>query len=123
MTISLYMDHHVPKAITTGLRLRGVDVLTAYEDGAEQFGDRRLLKRAHELSRSLFTQDDDLLEEAATCHREGISFSGIIYAHQLRVTIGVCIRDLEIIAKSICGLVKGLNIFWKTTSAIANAGK
>jgi hypothetical protein len=29
MTVSLYMDHHVPKAITVGLRLRGVDVVTA----------------------------------------------------------------------------------------------
>ena len=30
MPIKLYMDHHVPRAITTGLRLRGVDVITAY---------------------------------------------------------------------------------------------
>jgi hypothetical protein len=34
MSLALYMDHHVPRAITIGLRLRGVDVLTAYEDGA-----------------------------------------------------------------------------------------
>jgi len=39
-------------------------------------------------------------EEAATCHRAGKPFSGVIYAHQLRVTIGVCVQDLEIIAKS-----------------------
>ena len=36
MAIALYMDHHVPRAITMGLRLRGVDVLTAYEDGANE---------------------------------------------------------------------------------------
>lgn len=30
MAIALYMDHHAPRAITVGLRLRGVDVLTAY---------------------------------------------------------------------------------------------
>lgn len=94
------MDHHVPKAITVGLRLRNVDVITALEDGADQFEDDVLLKRAHELGRALFTQDDDLLEEAAKCQREGIPFSGVIYAHQLRVTIGVCIQDLEVIAKS-----------------------
>ena len=29
MAISLYMDHHVPRAITAGLRLRQVDVTTA----------------------------------------------------------------------------------------------
>lgn len=99
MAVSLYMDHHIPKAITIGLRLRGIDVVTAHEDGTNQLDDELLLKRAHELKRALFTQDDDLLEEAAKCQREGISFSGVIYGHQLRVTIGVCIQDLEIIAK------------------------
>jgi hypothetical protein len=93
------MDHHIPKAITVGLRLRNVNVITAYEDGTDKLDDDQLLQRAHELNRTLFTQDDDLLEEAAKCQREGIPFSGVIYGHQLRVTIGVCIRDLEIIAK------------------------
>ncbi len=32
MTIALYMDEQVPKPITTGLRQRGVDVLTVQED-------------------------------------------------------------------------------------------
>lgn len=100
MSVSLYMDHHVPKAITIGLRVRGVDVVTVYEDGADQLDDNLLFRRANELKRALFTQDDDLLEEAAKCQREEIPFSGVIYGHQLRVTIGVCIQDLEIIAKS-----------------------
>jgi hypothetical protein len=94
------MDHHVPKAITIGLRLREIDVLTSYEDGTDQLNDDLLLKRAYELKRALFTQDDDLLEEAAKCQRKENPFSGVIYGHQLRVTIGVCIQDLEIIAKS-----------------------
>ena len=100
MTVTLYMDHHIPRAITVRLRLRDVDVITAREDGADQLDDDLLLKRAHVLNRSLFTQDDDLLEEAAKCQREGISFSGVIYGHQLRVTIGICVQDLEIIAKN-----------------------
>lgn len=100
MTVALYMDHHIPKAITVGLRLRNVDVVTAYEDGSDQLDDVLLLKRAHELGKALFTQDDDLLEEAAKCQREGTPFSGVIYAHQLRVTIGACVQDLEIIAKN-----------------------
>lgn len=94
MPVSLYMDHHVPKAITVGLRLRGVDVLTAHEDGADKLDDDLLLKRA------LFTQDDELLVEAAKRQRNGIPFSGVIYGHQLRVTIGVCIQNLEMITKS-----------------------
>ncbi len=58
------MDHHVPRAITNGLRLRGVDVLTAHEDKASRLRDPALLDRATELERVLFTQDDDLLTEA-----------------------------------------------------------
>lgn len=94
------MDHHVPKAITTGLRLRGVDVLTSYEDGTDQLDDESLLERANELKRALFTQDDDLLTIATKYQKAGKPFAGIIYGHQLRVTIGVCIQDLEIISKN-----------------------
>lgn len=100
MAIALYMDHHVPRAISTGLRLRGVDVLTAHEDGASRLQDPELLSRATELNRPLFTQDDDLLAEATRRLHAGIPFSGVIYAHQLQVLIGQCVRDLEVIAKA-----------------------
>jgi len=100
MAVLLYMDYHVPKAITTALRLRGVDVLTAYEDGADQLDDAHLLQRAHELKRALFTQDDDLLEEAAKHQRAGKVFSGVIYAHQLRVTIGIAFKIWKSLPKA-----------------------
>ena len=100
MAIALYMNQHVPRAITVGLRLRGVDVITAYEDGASDMDDPELLDRAGELERVLFTQDDDFLVEATKRQREDIPFRGVIYAHQLRVSIGTCIHDLEIIAKA-----------------------
>jgi len=100
MPLSLYMDAHVPRAITLGLRMRTVDVLTAQEDGAEAFSDSELLDRATQLKRVLFTFDDDLLVEAARRQEEGRSFSGVIYAHPLRITLGQCIRDLEVIAKA-----------------------
>ena len=98
MPIALYMDQHVPRAITIGLRLRNVDVLTAFEDGANTLDDAALLDRATVLGRALFSQDDDLLVEATRRQAESISFGGVIYAHQLRVSIGACIRDLEIVA-------------------------
>jgi len=100
MAIAFYMDQHVPRAITTGLRLREVDVITADEDGASRMDDLELLNRAGELGRVLFTQDDDLLAEATKRQREGIPFRGVIYAHQLRVSIGNCVHGLEIIAKA-----------------------
>jgi hypothetical protein len=93
------MDHHVPRAITNGLRLRGVDVLTAHEDGANELSDPALLDRVEELGRVVFTQDDDLLTEATQRQRQGRSFSGVIYAHQLSISIGKCVRDLGVIPK------------------------
>ena len=32
MSVPLYTDHNVNRAVVQGLRLRGVDLLTAYED-------------------------------------------------------------------------------------------
>ncbi len=100
MTVALYMDVHVHRAITTGLRLRDVDVVTAQEDGHRTAEDDRLLDRATELQRVLFTQDEDLLAEAKHRQEEGIPFAGVIYAHQLRITIGRCVNELELIAKA-----------------------
>ena len=81
MAIMLYMDHHVERAITLGLRARGVDVLTAFEDGADRLADAELLDRATALGRVLFTRDDDLLDEATKRQRTGERFCGVIYAH------------------------------------------
>ncbi|HEY2290988.1 MAG TPA: DUF5615 family PIN-like protein [Thermoanaerobaculia bacterium] len=100
MSLALYMDENVPRAITGGLRLRGVDVLTVHEDGRLGFADPEILDRATELGRPLFSQDDDLLVEAQRRQIAGIPFAGVIYAHQLHVTIGDCVRDLELIAKA-----------------------
>lgn len=92
------MDVHVPRAVTTALRLRSVDVLTAQADGGAQLDDDRLLQRATELGRILVSQDEDLLREAARRLSEGEPFSGVVYAHQLRVTIGGMVEDLELIS-------------------------
>ena len=92
------MDVHVRRAVTVALRLNGVDVLTAQEDGAGLFSDPELLDRAGVLGRVLFSQDDDLLREATRRQREGIFFSGVIYAHQLNIAVGPCIDDLTLLA-------------------------
>ena len=57
MSIGLYMDVHVPRAITDSLRLRRVDVLTANVDGAGKLDDVELLDRAAARGRALFTRD------------------------------------------------------------------
>lgn len=99
MSVSFYMDVHVPAVITRTLLARGVDVLTAQADGATRMDDPALLDRAGELGRVLFTRDDDFLAEASSRQRDGLPFAGVVYAHQLRVTIGQCVHDLEIVGK------------------------
>jgi hypothetical protein len=96
------MDVHVRRAVTIALRLRSIDVLTAQEDGAAELPDDALLKRATELGRVLVSQDEDLLREGARYLSEGKAFSGIIYTHQLSITIGQMVEDLELIARATC---------------------
>lgn len=99
MTVNLYMDVHVKRAVTEGLRQRGVDVLTAQEDGSAQLDDAALLDHSTSQGRVLFSQDDDLLREATKRQQTGQPFAGVIYAHQLNITVGQAIHDLELIAK------------------------
>ena len=66
---------------------------------SNEFDDSELLDRASEVGCVLFTRDFNLLQEATKRQREGKQFKGVIYAHQLRVSIGACIQNLELIAK------------------------
>jgi len=99
MSLAFYMDEQVPKPVTLGLRQRKVDVLTVQEDGRTGTPDPIILDRATELKRVIFSQDDDFLAEAHRRQEEDISFLGVIYAHQRNVSIGDCVRDLELISK------------------------
>ncbi len=98
MSIGIYADVQIPKPITVGLRMRGVDVLTAQDDGMREAEDFEILDRATELNRILFTHDDDFLKLAAKRMAEGTRFSGVVYAHQLQAPIRPCVDDLELIA-------------------------
>jgi len=100
MPARFYMDVHVPWAITDQLRRRGVDVLTANEDGATELEDPDLLLRARELNRVTFTQDILFKALAEDWQRQGRDFSGLLFGHQLGGTIGQYVEDLELIAKA-----------------------
>ena len=99
MSLALYMDVHVPRAITRSLTAAGVNAITAQEDDCARMPDPELLDRASSLARCLFTRDDDLLAEAVRRQRASIPFAGVIFAHQMRVNIGDCIQDLHLLTK------------------------
>jgi hypothetical protein len=100
MAIALYFDVHVDYAIVGQLRARQVDVLTSQEDQSATYPDDRLLMRASELRRVLFTHDIRLQAMAEQWARTGRQFRGVIFAHLPVVTIGQCVKDLELIAKA-----------------------
>jgi len=100
MAIALYFDVHVDRAIVGQLRLRQVDVLTAQEDGTDRLSDESLLDHASRLGRPVVTHDIRFLATAENWQWLARPFCGLIFAHLMQVSIGTCVRDLEIIAKA-----------------------
>jgi hypothetical protein len=97
MSIPVYADEHLSAMIVEGARGRGVDVLTAQEDGRSQVPDDQLLLRATALGRTMVSQDRDMLAHASRFMDGGVEFAGLIYAHQLNIAIGRFIDDLELL--------------------------
>jgi predicted nuclease of predicted toxin-antitoxin system len=76
--IKFYLDEHVSKAVTEGLRRRGVDVVTVQELDLQAEEDVQHLEQAARDGRVIFTQDADFLR----LHALGHPHRGIVYAHQ-----------------------------------------
>jgi predicted nuclease of predicted toxin-antitoxin system len=98
LPVRLYFDHNVNQAIVRGLRLRGLDVLTAREDGTHRLPDPELLDRATALGRVLVSSDIDLVIEARRRQRAGVPFAGVIFMAQA-LAVGRCVEQLELVAE------------------------
>ena len=90
--VRFYMDEHVPRAVTAGLRRRGVDVMTAQEAGLHPAADEKHLAFALQEGRVIFTQDADFLR----LHAAGVPHGGIVYVHQ-QTPVGHIVRGLMLI--------------------------
>jgi hypothetical protein len=99
MAVKFYMDEQVPGEITRELRRWGVDVFTTQEDAREGAADPLVLDRASELERVLFTMDADFLRHTVDRQRRGLPFRGVVYGHQLHLTIGQCVECLQLISE------------------------
>ena len=64
-----------------------------------EFDDSQLLDRATALGRVVFTRDSDFLAHAHDRQRRGVRFAGVVFAQQLKISIGQCVIDLELIAR------------------------
>ena len=79
MSLRFYLDHHVQGPVAEGLRRRGIEAITAKDDGARQLPDESLLARATECGCVLVTNDEDLTVIAAAWQALGPPFAGIAY--------------------------------------------
>jgi predicted nuclease of predicted toxin-antitoxin system len=95
----LFMDVHVHRAVTHGLRRRAIDVRTAQEDGNDELEDDELLLRATELNRVVFSYDRDFSEVTARLQARGVHFSGVIAIRRRHLQLAVCLDDLELMCK------------------------
>ena len=92
LPLKFYADEHVPRSVVNGLRLRGIDVITAQDANLLAATDLEHLKFAQQQSRVIITQDQDFLR----FHARGIDHSGLVYAHQ-QTDIGPFVRQITLI--------------------------
>ena len=88
-----YADENVKAAVVLGLRLRGMDVVTAQERGQRQTDDEQLLVTATAEERLLLTNDTDFLRIQAEWTAAGQPHAGIVFWPQER-PIGEVIRRI-----------------------------
>lgn len=100
MAVGLLFDVHVDHAIAGQLRLRQVDVLTALDEGVTRLPDDLLLEHASRLGRPLVTHDVRLNAMAERWKQQERPFFGVVFGHLMQVSIGQCVRDLELIARA-----------------------
>jgi Domain of unknown function (DUF5615) len=96
--LAFLMDQHIRLEITEGLRRRGLNVLTAFDDNRSEAEDEELLERATILQRVFVSQDQDLLRIATEWQATGREFAGVAFAIQQNIDIGGSIEYLELIA-------------------------
>ncbi|HEU5367522.1 MAG TPA: DUF5615 family PIN-like protein [Ktedonobacterales bacterium] len=95
MCCGYYLDEHIDPAISKGLRMRGIDVLTTEEAGRAHQGltDSDQLAYAAAQERVLVTRDSDFVELASG----QLPHAGVVLLRQI-LSIGEYIEYLELLA-------------------------
>jgi predicted nuclease of predicted toxin-antitoxin system len=88
--IQFYFDEHIYEAVAHGLRLHGVDVLTAHEAGRRGLPDPDQLQFATAQQRVMVTFDTDYL----MLHQSGMQHAGIAWCPATSHSIGQLIQAL-----------------------------
>jgi hypothetical protein len=99
--LSALADHHVKQPIVIGLRLHGMDVVTAMERQWDALADESLLEAATQEGRMLLTNDQDFLKIDGQWRLAGRSHCGIVFWPQSRRTIGEVVRSIVVFASTV----------------------
>jgi predicted nuclease of predicted toxin-antitoxin system len=93
----IYADENIEEAIIQGLRRRGIEVISVREEGYIGKGDEFHLHKAKQLGAVVLTHDTDFLVLAHQWRNGGREHEGILYAHSRNISIGECIRKVELV--------------------------
>lgn len=93
--LSLLCDEHIPYPVIEGLKRRGLDAISVQEIGLSSEEDIKILDKARNDGRIIYTQDADFLRLHQTGHNHG----GIIYHHPLAYSIGETIRKVMLLCE------------------------
>ena len=88
--VRFFFDQHIYGAVATGLRLHGIDVLTAHEAGRCGVPDPDQLQFATAEQRVMVSFDTDFL----ALHHSGVQHAGIAWCAATKYPIGQLIQAL-----------------------------
>lgn len=94
--MKIYADENIERSIIEGLRRRKIELLSAIELGYIGKPDEFHIKKASEMKAVILTHDSDFLRIASS---KEVAHNGIIFSHSKNVSIGQCIRGVELIAR------------------------
>jgi predicted nuclease of predicted toxin-antitoxin system len=97
MSLRLYADECVDARIVAGLRRRGIEVLTAGDEGLLGATDEAHLQRATDLSRVVVSNDQDFLRLANDRAMSGTGHPGLIFIRP-RTRVGDAVLGVALIA-------------------------
>ena len=92
--MKIYTDENIERSIVDGLRRRNIEIASAMELGYLNKSDEFHIKKASELNAVILTHDTDFLRMASN---PNVKHIGVIFSHSKNISIGQCIRGVELI--------------------------
>lgn len=93
--MKIYADENIEQSIIEGLRRRKIEVISAKDLGYAGKPDEFHIKKAFEFKAVILTHDIDFVRIA---NSSDLSHRGIIFSHSKDVSVGQCIRGVELLS-------------------------